>query len=484
IEHTPDLISRLDRELRYVYINPIVEKITGIPAHHYIGKTDDELYTNTDLIDSWQSALRHVFETGQEYTLEYSYKNSQTGDKWYQSRIVPEFTPDGTISTVLSISRDVSRSKLAELELEATNARLHLLNRIISVASTTLNVNLVLEEICREFAQFLNVPYAAAALLEGQKASFVASYGMEESQQSITLDSAVYDTLMHHHKPLVMEDIQQHFHLHPDTASLMIVPIFVRGHLTGIIHLETPHQRHFTEEETTLILMAAQAVSQAVENCLLHQNIADHNARLAEQVERRTAQYQRLNERMSAILNSVNDAILLIQSDGTIDITNPTFECEFGYQPDELFGIGIDSIAIDAHKPRLMQVIRRVMQDGEPQRIEFTACRKNGEFFDADMAVALVRNHEASLVCSIRDITYSKEVDRMKDNFISMVSHELRTPISVMTLITGGMRKYYERMTDEQRLKKLEQIETQSGVLAELVESVLDISRMDARQKQ
>lgn len=491
VEHTPDIISRVDRNLRYVYINPIIEKVTGIPAYAYLGKTDADLANDSDVVEIWQAGLRHVFETGQEYTLEFSYKNSLTGERWYHSRMVPEFAPDGTVETVLSISRDVSRRKLAERELEVTNARLYLLNRVISVASTTLHIQAVLEAICRELADFLNVPYAVAALLEGQMATRVAEYRTDgqvsaPNAEPILLPPAVYDTLQRSHKPLVIEedDPVPDIPVQPDTTSLVIVPIFVREHLTSLIQLESAERRHFSEEETTLLLMAAQAVSQAVENCLLHQSIADHNARLAEQVERRTAQYERLTERMSAILNSVNDAILLLQTDGTIDITNPTFERQFGYQVDELFGHRIDEIAVEAHQHDLMQTVQQVIEDGEPRRVEFIARRKSGDLFDADMAVALVKNHETSLVCSVRDVSDFKAIDRVKDNFISMVSHELRTPISVMTLITGGMRKYYERMTDEQRLKKLEQIEAQAAVLAELVESVLDISRMDARQKQ
>ncbi len=490
VEHTPDIISRVDRNLRYVYINPIIEKVTGIPAYAYLGKTDADLANDPEVVHVWQAGLRSVFETGQEHTLEFSYKNSLTGERWYHSRMVPEFAPDGTVETVLSISRDVSRRKLAERELEVTNARLYLLNRVISVASTTLNVQTVLEAICREFADFLNVPYAVAALLDGWKATRVAEYRTDGQASALDTDPpplppAVYDTLMRSRKPIVIEDTPlPDVTVHSQTRSLMLVPIFVRDSLIGLIQLESAERQHFSEEETTLILMAAQAVSQSVENCLLHKSIADHNTRLAEQVERRTAQYQRLNERMSAILNSVSDAILLLQTNGTIDITNPTFDRQFGYQADELFGLPVEVISTEPYQNDLMQTIQQVLEDGEPRRVEFVACRKNGDFFDADMAVALVKNHETSLVCSVRDVSAFKEIDRVKDNFISMVSHELRTPISVMTLVTGGMRKYYERMTDEQRLKKLEQIETQAAVLAELVESVLDISRMDARQKQ
>ncbi len=631
VEHSPDIISRVDRELRYLYINPVIEQITGIPAEVYLGKTDAELSMDTRVVTLWQTALHRVFETGQEQLFEFSY-DSPSGLKWFQTRMAPEFAADGTVETVLSISRDITQRKngeqalialeafersivdslsahiaivaedgtiaavnrawadfaeqnggtlekvaeganyfdvmrvrdddpdaetarlfmagikrvlageqglfrleypchsrqeqrwfegrvtrfdvngarrlviaheniterkLAEQELQTTNEKLQLLNRIVSVAGSTLNVNNVLEEVCRELALFLGVPQAAAALIEGDTATVVAEYLTGDSPSALGVGipvsgNPVYEYFWRSRKPLAIEDAQHDPLLAPvhgvmrqrGTVSLMVVPIFVREQLVGSIGFDTLEPHRFSKEEIETIAAAARAVSQAIENSLLHQSIAEHNARLSNAVEQRTQQLQRLNERISAILNSVSDSILLLQSDGAVNITNPAFDHQFGYLPDELFGQHIDVLASEPYQPILLRAVQQVLEDGEPRRLEFIARRNNGDHFDADMAIALVRNHETSLVCSIRDISYLKEVDRVKDNFISMVSHELRTPISVMTLISGGLRKYYDRMTEEQRLKKLDQIETQAEVLAELVESVLDVSRLEARKKQ
>jgi signal transduction histidine kinase len=75
-------------------------------------------------------------------------------------------------------------------------------------------------------------------------------------------------------------------------------------------------------------------------------------------------------------------------------------------------------------------------------------------------------------------------MERMKDNFISMVTHELRTPLTGILLISKQLQQYYRRMSEEQILNKVEQLHMQSEVMAELVESILDISRLEARQSQ
>jgi signal transduction histidine kinase len=95
--------------------------------------------------------------------------------------------------------------------------------------------------------------------------------------------------------------------------------------------------------------------------------------------------------------------------------------------------------------------------------------------------VPVDKNH---IVVNCHDITYLKEVERIKDNFISMVTHELRTPITGILLIASQLHKYHDRMTQDQFANKLDQLFSQSKVMAELVESVLDISRLERQQEQ
>lgn len=43
LENTPDVIARYDQQLRHTYINPAIERETGIPSREFIGKTLTEL---------------------------------------------------------------------------------------------------------------------------------------------------------------------------------------------------------------------------------------------------------------------------------------------------------------------------------------------------------------------------------------------------------------------------------------------------------
>lgn len=114
LENSPDVISRLNRELRFIYVNPAVEKATGIPASAFIGKTHAELGMPKEIYPFWDQKLREVFATAKEQTIEFEFP-SPRGLRFYQTRIVP-FNREGLTEYVLAISRDVTQSKRAEAE--------------------------------------------------------------------------------------------------------------------------------------------------------------------------------------------------------------------------------------------------------------------------------------------------------------------------------------------------------------------------------
>lgn len=116
-ERSPDIIVRVDPSLRVLYINPAIERITGQPRESFIGKTPAECELPQEEIDLRVQALRQVFDSGQERVLEH--KNpTQTGDRYYQTRLVPEFGADGTVERVLMVARDIDDLKRAQAVLE------------------------------------------------------------------------------------------------------------------------------------------------------------------------------------------------------------------------------------------------------------------------------------------------------------------------------------------------------------------------------
>ena len=73
-----------------------------------------------------------------------------------------------------------------------------------------------------------------------------------------------------------------------------------------------------------------------------------------------------------------------------------------------------------------------------------------------------------------------QELDRMKDAFLSMVTHELRTPLTVISGITEMLDEgIYGELTGEQT-KQIAQISEQAARLRQLVNDLLDLSKIEA----
>jgi PAS domain S-box-containing protein len=113
VENAPDIITRFDSQLRHLYVNPALEQATGISRETFIGKTNRELGMPEPNILLWEPVIQRIFETGTEDRCEFSYI-TPNGLRYYQARYVPEFTADGTVQSVLEISRDITELKQAE----------------------------------------------------------------------------------------------------------------------------------------------------------------------------------------------------------------------------------------------------------------------------------------------------------------------------------------------------------------------------------
>jgi PAS domain S-box-containing protein len=116
VEHIPDIVSRLDRDLRFIYISPAVTPITGRPWQAYIGKPRTNQGLPPEYAQAREELSRKVFETGQEQRLEFPMLTS-TGWRYMETRFIPEFAPDGSVESLMTLVRNVTEQKRAEERL-------------------------------------------------------------------------------------------------------------------------------------------------------------------------------------------------------------------------------------------------------------------------------------------------------------------------------------------------------------------------------
>jgi PAS domain S-box-containing protein len=164
-ENATDIIARCDRQLRYLYVNQAVEAATGKLRGEFRGKTNQESGMPTDFCNLWNEACLKVFGTGKQETIEFEL-STPDGIKYYHCRIIPEFTKDNSVETVLVIARDITELKQIESQLRQSEAKSRTIvdSNIIGIIHWDINGN-----ITDANGAFLNtVDYTRDDLLSGR----------------------------------------------------------------------------------------------------------------------------------------------------------------------------------------------------------------------------------------------------------------------------------------------------------------------------
>ncbi|MDX2243698.1 MAG: PAS domain S-box protein [Leptolyngbyaceae cyanobacterium bins.302] len=121
-ENSPDVIARMDREFRHLYVNSAITKATGLPPETFVGKTLPELGISADIYQPLLKRVQSVFNTGQPQSYEFDFPATD-GTRYYLARLIPEFNSVGDVATLLSITSDITDLKRIEQALRTSENR-------------------------------------------------------------------------------------------------------------------------------------------------------------------------------------------------------------------------------------------------------------------------------------------------------------------------------------------------------------------------
>ena len=220
--------------------------------------------------------------------------------------------------------------------------------------------------------------------------------------------------------------------------SLLASPLRSGDAVFGVLTLGARARDAFAGK-LAFLETAVDQIAVRLQNALLHREIRERAAGLAEIVAERTLELQTERDRTQTILETVGESVIVTDLDGLVLFSNPATEALTGFSRDETLGQSIwRGWSAQALKDAWPQA-QKALRGGQPWQGEVTGCRKDGAPYIAVLTgTPLYEERVATLamggVWVQRDITAVKEVGRLRDQFVSNVSHELRTPISIIAL--------------------------------------------------
>jgi PAS domain S-box-containing protein len=190
-----------------------------------------------------------------------------------------------------------------------------------------------------------------------------------------------------------------------------------------------------------------------------------------------STQLRRQNTYLRAVMTSAAEGIITLTNDGRGSFVNPGAAAMLGYKPSELIGRRLSGL-----------IVSHELHSGEVDVVggeEFV--RKDGSRFPVMFSTTPIRleNGESDgIVLSFVDISERREIERMKDEFISVVGHELRTPLTSIRGSLGLMAGGVFGELDEDGKRMLDIAVSNTDRLVRLINDVLDIERIESGRVQ
>ena len=448
IESANDIIFKTDLKGNFTFVNPAAENKTGYLNNELIG-----MHFMTVIRDDHRNRIQQTYIDQYQSQLKTSYSEfpfiSKSGDEiWVGQNVQPIFDTENSIIGFTAISRDIT-------ERIKSQEQLHLVNTRFESIVNNLDIGLVLENTNRK------------TIMANQRFCTLFNYEMDPNEM-IGFDCFKY-----------LENSEDFF-LNV-RKQIEIFNSFVDEKITKLAHQVSLSDGRFLECDYIPLFVDS--------------IYSGHLWKYTDVSERINAQRILIQneEKYRLIIQNMNLGLLVVDNDGIVVDSNPSFSDMTGYTSEELIGKSAAAIFIPESKEETLENIIDLRKKGISSAYELNLKNKSGEniwmlisgspIFDANnningsigIHLDITERKEQMIGLMLarkkaEELAYSKEI------FLANMSHEIRTP---MNAVIGMARLLEEMPMSAKQTAYIEAIKISSENLLVIINDILDFSKID-----
>lgn len=373
--------------------------------------------------------------------------------------------------------------------LERRLDELSALEAISRVLSSDIDLERLLSSIQVQLTGLLDVDNFYVALLDpvDQQVWYplAVKHGIRQTWQRRPLTDRLTDRVILEAKPILLaNNASQHLSQiglptgEDDPYAWIGVPLITSEQTIGCLALFSMNSKtEFTQDDMNLLSILSGQTSVAIE-------IALHNALLSSDITIG-------RDRLTTILNSVHDGLILIDADGKITLINEAVSVLTGLPQSEFIGRKLldlppqvaDSIGFsNAGAGKIMDALR-IKHELTTEKITYQMVNRSPELFVERSIIQVEHDSNilSGLIINLRDITDEYQLKQTQDLISETLVHDLRSPLSSTI---SALDVIYDAHTSGDPAGILEpsiQIAQRSSKrMLAMVESILEINRMES----
>lgn len=365
------------------------------------------------------------------------------------------------------------------------------LRRAVTAIGLTLDLPVLLQTVAKEMCDALDATSAYIASYDGGTftstvlAEFMGDKSNDKERRSdlgetyylpniFPTDVAYLERnepkMSHVDNPSLIESERAHMKKY-GAKSTLVVPLHIGGRTVAYAEVwESRHTRVFTQDEIGLAQAIAQQVAVAMENARLYESVVGERGRL------------------DAVIETSQDGIILVGMDGHILITNEraiTYLQLPGVQADWR-GKRLKDVFFSLRRharAALLVVLREVRRAQQDVLVQGEGdCEILPRSIHWVNLPVVVDGGTIGWLVVLRDDTDARTLARMREDITRTMIHDLRNPLTVIHAAEGFLSEKWGMNLDAQANRFLSVIQQNVGKGLELVNAILDISRLENRQ--